>query len=45
LAKTKGVETSAICAAYKIASLSELPITNVKEVVARLQAKEVTTQE
>lgn len=45
LAKAKGVETSAICAAYKIASLSELPVTNVKEVVARLQAKEVATQE
>ena len=45
LAQAKGVETSAICAAYKIASLGELPVTKVQEVVARLQSKEVATQE
>jgi hypothetical protein len=45
LAKAKGVETSAICTAYKIASLGELPVTKVQEVVARLQSKEVATQE
>jgi len=46
LALTKAVDTATICAAYKIASLSELPVTKVQEVVARLQAKETpATQE
>jgi hypothetical protein len=45
LAKAKGVETSAICAAYKIASLSELPVTKVQEAIARLQSKEAVTKE
>jgi len=46
LAAAKGVDTTAICAAYKINSLSDLPATKVQEVVARLQAKEATaTQE
>lgn len=39
LASAKGVDLSAICGAYSIASIGELPITKAAEVIARLQAK------
>ena len=39
LANVKGVDLSAICGAYGIASIGELPIAKAAEVIARLQAK------
>lgn len=39
LAEAKGVEVAAICKAYGINSLSELPMAKAQEAIARLQAK------
>lgn len=46
LAEAKGVELSAICKAYGINSIGELPMAKAQEAIARLQAKPATaTQE